>query len=71
MALSQMEKGVEGYIQPPHKIQPLHAFEPTRSDRIGERGETKSTLDQTDSVQNVNVRLFGGTDMSTRWDRFD
>ena len=27
-------------------------------------------LDQTDLVQNVNVRIFGGTDMSTRWDRF-
>ena len=26
-------------------------------------------LGQTDLVQNVNVRLFLGTDMSTRWDR--
>ena len=27
-------------------------------------------IGQTDSIQNVNVRLFGGIDMSTRWDRF-
>ena len=53
MALSKMEKGVEGYI--PQKIQPLHTFDPTRSDRIEELGET-------DSVQNVNVRNLGGTD---------
>ena len=26
-------------------------------------------LGQIDSVHNVTVRLFGGTDMSTRWDR--
>ena len=26
-------------------------------------------LGQTDLVQNVNVRIFGGTDMSTWWDR--
>ena len=56
MALSHMEKGMEGYIYPPHKIQPLHTFDPTRSDRIGELGETNS-------IQNVNVRNLGGTDM--------
>ena len=55
MALSQMEKGVEGYIYPPHKIQQLHTFDPTRSDRIEELGET-------DSVQNVNVMNLDGTD---------
>ena len=56
MALSQMEKGLEGYIYPPHKIQLLHTFDPTRSNRIEELGKT-------DSVQNVNVRNLGGTDM--------
>ena len=56
MDISHMEKGVEGYIQPPHKIQPLHTFDPTRSDRIEE-------LSETDSVQNVNVRNLDGTDM--------
>ena len=35
----------------------------TRWDRIVKLG-------QIDLVQNVNVRIFGGTDMSTRWDRF-
>ena len=55
MALSQMEKGLEGYIQPPHKMRPLHTFDPTRSDRIEE-------LSETDLVQNVNVRNLGGTD---------
>ena len=34
---------------------PLHTFDPTRSDRIGE-------LSETDSVQNVNVRILGRTD---------
>ena len=55
MAVSQMEKGVEGHTKPPHKIQPLHIFDPTRSDRIEELGET-------DLVQNLNVRNLGGTD---------
>ena len=27
-------------------------------------------LGQTDLVQNVNVGIFGGTGMSTQWDRF-
>ena len=37
----------------PNSVRPNHE---TRSDRICELGET-------DSVQNVNVRIFGGTDM--------
>ena len=63
MALSQMEMAVEVYIKHPHKIQLLHTFEPTQSDRVDE-------LNETDVVQNVTVRHFGGTDMSTRWNRF-
>ena len=46
---------MEGYIQP-------HTIDPTRSDRIEELGET-------DSVQNVNVRILVGPTGRTRWDR--
>ena len=56
MALSQMEKGVEGYIKPPNKIQPLHTFDSARWDRMVK-------LDGTDLLKNVNVRNLGGTDM--------
>ena len=55
MALSTNEEGVEGYKQPPHKIQPLHTFEQSRWDRSGQLGETESS-------NNVNVGIFGGTE---------
>ena len=55
MALSIMKSGWRG-------IYSLHA----KSNRY-----TQITkLGQTDLVQNVNVRIFGGTDMSTWWDRY-
>ena len=52
MALSSNEEWVEG-------IYSLHTNHQTRWDRIMKLG-------QTDLVQNVNVRIFGGTDMSIR-----
>ena len=53
--------GVEGWrgIYSLQKIQLLHTFDPTRSDQIEELGETNS-------VQNVNVRNLGGTDLLFR-----
>ena len=56
MALSTNEEEVEGYIQPPHKIQPLHTIYQSRWDRINKLG-------QTDLVNLVTVRIFGGTEM--------
>ena len=56
MALSSNEKEVEGYIYPPHKIQPLHTIYQSRWDRINKLGLTEV-------VNLVTVRNFGGTDM--------
>ena len=55
MALNTNEEGVEGYIYPPHKIQPLHTFDSSRWDQMVKLGGT-------DQLKNVNVKNLGGTD---------
>ena len=77
MALSTNEEGVEGYIQPPHKIQPLHTHltnlgeteVKTRSDRKFKYSERwdfwwdrKYHLGGTESASDMNVGDFGETE---------
>ena len=56
MALSQIEKGVEGNIQPPHKIQPLHTFDPSRWHRSVQKYERQES--RWDRLEQL-----GGTDV--------
>ena len=60
MALSDGEGGGGVYIASTQNLTVTHNL----PNLVGPNSETR----ETDLVQNVNIRLFGGTDMSTWWD---